>query len=66
MVCNRPVADYDMTGEQHRKQVSVHMTVDGKLFPANLDLYDHPESIGAFTVGSECAKKIPATFRSMG
>ena len=66
LVCNRPVADYDFEGTTKQTQVSVHMSTAGNLLPADLDLYETWESQGAFTVGSECAKKIPATFRSMG
>lgn len=63
LVCNRPVADYGFTGTSKPNSAQVHVSTDGNLLPADLDLYDTWESQGAFSVGSECIKRIPAKFR---
>lgn len=58
IACNRPVTNW-RTG----RAKSVHMTTYGHLFPVDDDtLYDSPDSQGCFTIGVECAKKIPREY----
>ena len=55
MVCGRGVAD------PLRHQI--HMTGGGHLLPIDRDdLYEHPDSMGCYPVGPECAKKLPAGY----
>lgn len=59
LVCSRPV------NPTASATVTVHMTTDGTLFPVmDEGLWNDPRSQGAWYVGGECAKKIPAAFKS--
>lgn len=40
----------------------VHFVTDGTLFPVDEDHDNDPESQGWFSVGPDCAKKLPAGF----
>ena len=44
---------------------SVHMNVNGTLFPVAED-HEGPDSQGWFSVGPECAKKVPREYVSRG
>lgn len=56
-LCNRTISDKVLNTSWH-----VHMTVDGDLVAVGVEVGD--DSQGWFPVGSDCAKKIPANFRT--
>lgn len=55
-LCGRPL-------KHSESGVSIHLRTDGMLFPAGDEHWQDPDSQGAFPVGSECAKKLPAEYR---
>lgn len=59
-LCGRPVKDW-----QDGPVWSVHLNgATGELFPVAEDHDTDPASQGWFTIGSECAKRIPAAYVS--